>query len=74
MRRVIVTTCVALLAAGSLLAGQAPTGAAAKEKAAGPDPWFVRTTKVVFQAQRAADAPVQIDLPRKDWMVLPSGA
>jgi hypothetical protein len=45
----------------------------ARQAAAKSDPWLVKTAKVQFQPQKAADAPVQVDLPKKDWMVLPSG-
>ena len=37
-----------------------------------PDPWIARTTTVPFQPFRAVDAPLQLDVPKKDWMVLPS--
>ena len=36
------------------------------------DQWIARTTRMEFQPQRAPDAPVVLDLPKKDWMVLPS--
>jgi hypothetical protein len=66
MRRLIVLCCALVVLSGSLavLSGQAP--AAAK-----PDPWFAKTTRVQFQPSRAADAPIQLDLPKKDWMALP---
>jgi hypothetical protein len=70
MLRQTAATCCALLVAGTLVQAQAP--AAGAKPQAGPDPWLVRTTKVQFLTQRAPDAPVQIDLPKKDWMVLPS--
>src|SRR5262245_56293994 len=49
------------LAAASPAAQSAPT-----------DPWFARVTGVDFESRRAADAPLQMDVPKKDWMVLPS--
>ena len=71
MPRTIAIVCVALMLVGGAADafGQAPAGKAAPGT---PDPWFVRTTRVQFQPQRAYDAPVQVDLPRKDWAVLPS--
>lgn len=36
------------------------------------DPWVARSTKLQFDRLRAADAPLQIDVPKKDWMALPS--
>jgi hypothetical protein len=44
-------------------------GQAAATKA---DPWLAKTAKLQFQPQKAADAPVQLDVPKKDWSVLPS--
>jgi len=55
---------VVVLTAGAQAAGQ---GAATKA-----DPWLVKTSKVQFQSQKAADAPVSIDVAKKDWMALPS--
>lgn len=68
-RRITVVSAVALLVV-SLVA--ALPAAARGQAAAKPDPWLARTTRVQFQPQRAADAPLQMDVPRKDWMVLPS--
>lgn len=67
MRRLIVLSCALVVLSGSLavLSGQAP--AAAK-----PDPWFAKTTRVQFQPARAAAAPIQLDVPKKDWMALPA--
>jgi hypothetical protein len=36
------------------------------------DPWVTRTNHVRFQPLRAMDTPLQLDVPKKDWMVLPS--
>ena len=70
MPRIVALSCVFVLLAGSMAA--AAQAAQAADPAKAPDPWLARTTKLQFQAQRAADAPVQLDLPKKDWMVLPS--
>jgi hypothetical protein len=43
-----------------------------KSPGGGVDPWLAKTTKVQFQMVKAPDAPVQIDVPKKDWIVLPS--
>jgi hypothetical protein len=57
----------------SSLAGAAPSEPGAQAGSAkAADPWLTRTAKVQFQAQRAADAPLQLDMPKKDWMALPS--
>jgi hypothetical protein len=61
---------VVLLAAAVSAAVHAAAGVQTAAKAA--DPWVARTTRLQFQPQRAADAPIQVDLPKKDWMVLPS--
>jgi hypothetical protein len=71
MHRTIVLLCGIGLLVGSA-AGAAPAGPQAASAAKAVDPWLTRTGKVQFQPQRAADAPVQLDLPKKDWMVLPS--
>jgi hypothetical protein len=70
MHRIIALFCGIVLLAGSVSVAGGSAGQDAAAKAA--DPWIARTTKVQFQPQRAADAPVQVDLPKKDWMVLPS--
>jgi uncharacterized membrane protein len=67
MRRLIVFICVAACAA--VFASAATPAQAPAAKA---DPWLAKSTRLQFQPQRAADAPVQLDLPRKDWSVLPS--
>jgi hypothetical protein len=66
VRFVVVTTVAATLAAA---ASAAPTAQAA---AARNDPWLTKSPKLQVQPQHAADAPVQLDLPKKDWSVLPS--
>ena len=38
----------------------------------GTDPWVSRAPKLQVRPQRSADAPLQTELPTKDWMVLPS--
>jgi hypothetical protein len=70
MNRIIALFCGIVLLAGALAAAAGPGGQDAAAKAA--DPWVARTTRVQFQSQRAADAPAQLDFPKKDWMVLPS--
>lgn len=65
---IIACLCASVLTAP--LAASLPASAAVQ--AATVDPWIARTTSVSFQPQRAADAPLQLDLPKKDWMVLPS--
>jgi hypothetical protein len=54
----------------AVAAGAAPALSAQGAPAKG-DPWLAKSTKVQFQPQRAAEA-VQLDVPRKDWNVLPS--
>jgi hypothetical protein len=60
---------VAALLLVAVGAGASPVRQAAPSKS---DPWLVKTTKLQFVPQKAADASVQLDLPKKDWMVLPS--
>ncbi len=72
MHRTSALVCGIVLLIGSL-AGAWPRMSGGQAPAArATDPWITRTTRVQFQPQRAADAPVQLDLPKKDWMVLPS--
>jgi hypothetical protein len=68
MRRMIIG-----LLASMLLGPVAATLFARQAAPAKPDPWFTKTAKVAFQPLKAADAPVTIDVPKKDWMALPSG-
>jgi hypothetical protein len=77
MRMSVARGCEIVVIVGTLagtLAASPPEPQRARPTVAAPgtDPWLTRTTKVQFQAQRAADVPVQVDLPTKDWMVLPS--
>jgi hypothetical protein len=55
----LVVTMVAAVSAAGQLGGKA-------------DPWIAKHAKLQFKPQKAADAPVRLDLPAKDWMVLPS--
>jgi hypothetical protein len=71
MYRNIALVCGIVLLAGSLAAGW-PAASAAQAAATAADPWLARSAKLQVQPQRAADAPIQLDLPKKDWMVLPS--
>jgi hypothetical protein len=76
MSRVLALSCGIVLLAGSV-SRAVPAASAAQAAAAvkAADPWLARTTKLQFRPQRAADALIQLDLPMKDWMVLPtSGA
>jgi hypothetical protein len=69
MSRTITRAVALLLLAVAAAAAPALSAQGAAVKA---DPWLARSTRLQFQPQRAADAPVQIDLPKKDWSVLPS--
>jgi hypothetical protein len=70
MHKMMVLFCgIATLMTGSLAAAL-PAPPALQTEAV--DAWIAPTTKVQFEPQRAADAPLQLDLPKKDWMVLPS--
>ena len=71
MYRIIALFCGIVLLAGSLASGW-PAAPAAQAVAKAADPWLARSAKLQVQPQRAADAPIQLDLPKKDWMVLPS--
>jgi hypothetical protein len=68
MRRLL--AAVSLVAA--LIVGGAPARAVGQAAAAKADPWLAKTTRVSFQAQKAAGAAIQVDVPKKDWMMLPS--
>jgi hypothetical protein len=71
MYRIIARFCGLVLLAGSLAAGW-PAALAAQSAPKAADPWLARSAKLQVQPQRAADAPIQLDLPKRDWMVLPS--
>jgi hypothetical protein len=76
MPKTVALACGVLLLAGSFPAAvpAAPVPPAAQAAAAtkAADPWLARTTRLQFQPQPAADDPIRLDLPVKDWMVLPS--
>ncbi len=73
MLRSTVTTCGALLLVAGSLAGAQPPASSIKSSGGTTDAWLTKTTKVQFQTVKPPDAGVQIDVPKKDWMVLPSG-
>src|SRR6187401_547819 len=69
MYRSVALLCGIVLTTGSLTASPPAIHAA---QAAAVDPWIARMAKSLFDPQRAAGTPVQLDLPKKEWMVLPS--
>jgi hypothetical protein len=69
MRRLLPLPCLAAVAVTLGLAASSSQAAGAQAQA---DPWLMKSAKLQVQPQRAAEAPVQVDLPRKDWVVLPS--
>ena len=69
MHRIIALSGAIALLTGSLAAALPPAVAVQAESV---DPWIASATRLEFQTQRAPDAAVQLDLPKKDWMVLPS--
>ncbi|HEY3383803.1 MAG TPA: hypothetical protein VGK32_18735 [Vicinamibacterales bacterium] len=69
MLRTIAALCGTVMLAGTLVVAQTPAPAAKPA----PDAWMARTTKTPFQTQKAPDASLQIDVPKKDWMALPTG-
>jgi hypothetical protein len=69
MHKVIFLVCGIAVLAGSRAGGATSAGGVQTEAV---DAWIAPATKVQFEPQRAADAPLQLDLPKKDWMVLPS--
>ena len=67
-----VVAVVVTMGGGLAAAPPAPQRQAKTVASPGTDPWVTRATKPQFQIQRAADAPLQVDLPKSDWMVLPT--
>lgn len=67
MPRLIALLCALVLPMPALAAAPA-----AALQTPAPDPWIARTATVPFQPLRVADAPLQLDVPKKDWMVLPA--
>jgi hypothetical protein len=63
---------IAGLLAFVLFGGMAASVSGRQAGASKPDPWFARSTKIAFQPEKAPDAPVTIEVPKKDWMLLPS--
>ncbi len=76
MPKAATLACGLLLLAWSFSAAlpAAPVQPAAQATTAttAADAWLARTARLQFQPQAAADDPIQVDLPKKDWMVLPS--
>ena len=64
---VIVAVLTGTLAAAPNVQRKTPTVASP-----GTDPWVSRAAKLQVQPQRSPDAPLQVEFPTKDWMVLPS--
>jgi hypothetical protein len=66
---------IAVTLVGTLTAATSSQRRPATVASPGTDPWVSRAAKLQVQPQRSADAPLQVDLPTRDWMVLPtSGA
>jgi hypothetical protein len=63
---------VAALLTGTVAATPAPQRKTATVASPGTDPWVSRAARLQVQPQRSADAPLQVEFPTKDWMVLPS--
>ena len=63
---------VAALLTGTVAATPAPQRKAATVASPGTDPWVSRAARLQVRPQRSADAPLQVEFPAKDWMVLPS--
>jgi hypothetical protein len=65
-----ITRCAALVVA-AMLVGAGPSWSAQAAAAKG-DPWLAKSPKMQVRPQRAVDAPARLDVPAKDWSVLPS--
>jgi hypothetical protein len=63
---------IAVTMVGTLTAAPSPQRTAATVASPGTDPWVSRAATLQVQPQRSADAPLQVEFPTKDWMVLPS--
>ncbi len=64
---------IAVTLAGTVSAAPPPPQRRATTVASpGTDPWVSRSAKLQVRPQRSADAPLQVEFPTKDWMVLPS--
>jgi hypothetical protein len=64
---------IAVTLAGTLAAAPLrPQRRAVTVASPGTDPWVSRAAKLQVRPQRSAEAPLQVELPTKDWMVLPS--
>jgi hypothetical protein len=64
---------IAVTLAGNLAAAPLhPQRKAATVASPGTDPWVSRAARLQVRPQRSADAPLQVEFPAKDWMVLPS--
>jgi len=64
---------IAVTLAGTLAAAPPhPQRRPATVASPGTDPWVSRSAKLQVRPQRSADAPLQVEVPTKDWMVLPT--
>jgi hypothetical protein len=63
---------IAVTLVGTLTAATSSQRRPATVASPGTDPWVSRAAKLQVQPQRSADAPLQVELPKNDWMVLPS--
>jgi hypothetical protein len=52
----------------------ATPAAAQPGRSAGSDPWYGRTSRVQFQPVKVAGEGFQLEWPKKDWLMVPSGA
>ena len=59
-------------ASGALAAAPNTQRRAVTVASPGTDPWVSRSAKLQSRPQRSADAPLQVEVPTKDWMVLPT--
>ena len=64
-------TGLLILALVTVVAGAGPSWAGQAAAAKG-DPWLAKSARLQFKPQRPADVQMQIDLPAKDWNMLPS--
>jgi hypothetical protein len=68
----VIAVTLAGALAGTLAAAPPPQRRTATVASPGIDPWVSRAAKLQVRPQRSADAPLQVEFPAKDWVVLPS--
>lgn len=72
MNRILALACAVVLFPGWWPPVESAIAASQAAPAGAADTWLARSTRMAFQPWTSPDAPVRLDVPQKDWMVLPA--